>query len=122
MRKLEDERNPVLKEIKKMHKHLDQRQHALIFRRCLPGAKMCRDCRKRKTRLPKEFSSSLPKKEDGGLFYVPRADESNPGKNITYMEQVEETKKQVKILPDSDLDNMVTRCQVRCNFNAVFLI
>ena len=119
LKKLQEDKNLIWKEMKLMHKHLDQRQHSLIFRRCEPGTKMCSKCRKRwrslpkEGRLPKVFRTSLPKKVDGGLFYVPRTDQLHPGKNLTYLDQVSETKTSVKILPDSDLNNPVVRCQVR---------
>ena len=112
LKNLANENNLVWKEMKKMHKHLDKRQHALVFRRCEPGTKMCSDCRKRKTRLPKVLRDSLPKKKAGGLFYVPQPDRHHLGKNMTYLDQVKEVKK-MKIVPDSDLNNDVVRCQVR---------
>ena len=83
----------------------------------------CRDCRVRKSRVPRSVMDKFPPRESGAQFYVPMIDHdvNEAGKHyITLTQQLEYIKLhrkdlacgKMKLEPDSDLTSEVEQCKV----------
>lgn len=116
VKQLNAENGEYIKECKFFANHLDSRKHALIFARC--STKPCKSCKDFRSRnpLPKKFHQQigLPRREENGaLFFVPEEDPTHPGHNKTYLQLLDELKKDKnkKFTPDEDLaDEEKLRC------------
>ena len=64
------ELNEIVKESKMIHRHMDRRQHSIIFRKCVEklGDKPCKHCRENPPKASDDFWADMPRMDRGGLF------------------------------------------------------
>ena len=107
----EDKKEALKKELRFFHKHLDKRSHCFFYRKCsaYKQEKVCKPCKANPIRLSNLVLDDLPSRNDGGLFYSNKPDETNPGHYMTFLQHCAQKS---KVVPDEDIPG-VERCQFK---------